>query len=58
VHIGGARGEVVEVQAARHAEAIAFDLSDAPGGSTGGLLTIRERDAARALRQWNATAAR
>jgi hypothetical protein len=48
----------VAVQAARHAEAIAFDLSDAPGGSTGGLLTIRERDAARALRQWNATVAR
>jgi uncharacterized protein (DUF58 family) len=58
VHVGGAPGEAVAVQAARHAEAIAFDLSDAPGEPTGGLLTIRERDAARALRQWNATVAR
>jgi uncharacterized protein (DUF58 family) len=58
VYVGGAPGEAVAVQAARHVEAIAFDLSDTPGEPTGGLLTIRERDAARALRQWNATVVR
>jgi len=54
VHVGGPPGEAVAVQAARYAEGIAFDLSDT-AESAGGLLTIRERDAAQALRRWNAT---
>jgi uncharacterized protein (DUF58 family) len=58
VHVGGSPDEAVAVQAGRHADAIAFQLSDAAGGSFGGLLTIRERDAARALHRWNATVSR
>ncbi len=57
VHVGGPPGEAVAVQAARYAEAIAFDLSDT-AEPAGGLLTIRERDAAQALRRWNATVPR
>ena len=63
VHVGGPPGEAVAVQAARYAEAIAFDVSAAfdlshTAEPAGGLLTIRERDAARALRRWNATVRR
>jgi uncharacterized protein (DUF58 family) len=58
VHVGGAPGEGVAVHAARYAEAIAFDVSDAPSAPPRGLLTIQERDAARALRRWNATVPR
>jgi uncharacterized protein (DUF58 family) len=63
VHVGGPPGEAVAVQAARYAEAIAFDVSAAfdlsdTAEPAGGLLTIRERDAAQALRRWNATVPR
>ena len=57
VHVGGPPGEAVAVQAARYAEGIAFDLSDT-AEPAGGLLTIRERDAAQALRRWTATVPR
>ena len=68
VHVGATPAEAVAVHAARYAEAIAFDVSagSSAASSTGsdgaaapaGLLTIRERDAAKALRRWNATVPR
>jgi uncharacterized protein (DUF58 family) len=64
VHVGGPPREAVAVQAARYAEAIAFDVSAAvdvsatAAGPAEGLLTIREHDPAQALRRWNATVPR
>jgi len=52
------------VHAGRYAEAIAFDVSAAidvsgsPCAPSTGLLTIRDPDAAGALRRWNATVPR
>ena len=64
VHVGAAPSEAVAVHAGRYAEAIAFDVSAAidvsgsPCAPSTGLLTIRDPDAAGALRRWNATVPR